>query len=238
MSDRPSSANAAGSAAVRRARVRLVGLAVALTLAGVVLVGVIALNARDLADWFDRLGAAAVPAMALCGAVLVVLMVPGGLVAGAAGFVSGTPVGTLVAVIATSAGAGAAAAIGRWLATPSARYAFGGRVERAVAWFEGRPARSVITARLVPGAPFNVTSYVLGLTRIPLHTIVAGTAVGFAPRCFAYAALGGSLRDLGRPEATAAIIASAALLVAVLLAPRLALGNAARGAGNGRAPHG
>jgi uncharacterized membrane protein YdjX (TVP38/TMEM64 family) len=41
----------------------------------------------------------------------------------------------------------------------------------------------------------------------------AATAIGVAPRAFAYTALGGSLDDLGSPEA---IIAIAALVVMAL----------------------
>jgi uncharacterized membrane protein YdjX (TVP38/TMEM64 family) len=224
--------------AVRRARWRLVALAVVLTIVGVGLLGLLALRADDLSQEFDGLGSATIPALAAVGALLVVLMVPASLVAGAAGFAVGTIAGTTVAIVATTAGAAIAAALGRWTATPSARYALGARAERVVTWFDARPVRSVMTARLVPGAPFNATSYVLGFTRIPLRTIALGSAIGFAPRCFAYAALGGSLRDLGSPEATAAIIASVLLAIAVVVAPRLALGRLGPNDSNGEDRHG
>jgi uncharacterized membrane protein YdjX (TVP38/TMEM64 family) len=210
--------------AIRRARLRLAVLTVVLTAVGVAAVGLLALRAQALSDGFDGLGVAEIPALATAGAALVVLMVPASLVAGAAGFSGGTVVGTVVAILATTAGAVVAAALGRWSATPSGRHAFGARVERGVTWFDARPVRSVMTARLVPGTPFNVTSYVLGFTRIPLRQIALGTAIGYAPRCFAYAAVGGSLREIGSPQATAAIIASVLLAIAVVVGPRLALG--------------
>ena len=39
---------------------------------------------------------------------------------------------------------------------------------------------------------------------MPLLTFAAATAIGCAPRAFAYTALGGSLSNLGSPEAIAA----------------------------------
>jgi uncharacterized membrane protein YdjX (TVP38/TMEM64 family) len=208
---------------VRRARMRVVVLAVFLSILGLVLVGLLALNARSLGDRFHELGAAGPVALAAAGAILIVAMVPAGLVAGAAGFVAGTAGGTVVAIIAAGVGALGAAALGRVAGTPDARHVLGSRVARWVTWFEARPVRGTILARLVPGTPFNVTSYVLGFTRVRLSTIALGSAAGFAPRCFAYAALGGSLSDLHRPEARLAIGASAALAILVTLVPRMLL---------------
>jgi uncharacterized membrane protein YdjX (TVP38/TMEM64 family) len=59
--------------------------------------------------------------------------------------------------------------------------------------------------------PFTTFNYAVGLTRIPLAHFAAATAIGVSPRGFAYTALGGSLDDLGSPEAIVAI----ALLVAL-----------------------
>jgi uncharacterized membrane protein YdjX (TVP38/TMEM64 family) len=210
--------------AIRRARLRVGALAVVLSFVGLALVGLLALNAGSVADTFDDLGAAGAPALAAAGAILIVAMVPAGLVCGAAGFVAGAVGGTVVGLVATGLGAMGAAAIGRSAGTADARHVLGPRVERAIAWFEARPVRGTLTARLVPGTPFNVTSYVLGLTRVRLDTIGWASAVGFAPRCFAYAALGGSLNNLDQPEARAAIVASLALLVLVAVVPRVVLG--------------
>lgn len=209
-------------------RARVVGLVVGLSLIGAALVLAGALKAASLADAVDGLGALQGPVLAIGGALLVVLMVPAGLVAGAAGYAVGTVAGTAVAVVATTAGAVLCAALSRAVGTPAAREAFGPRVERTVAWLEARPGRTVVLARVVPGMPFNTTSVVLGFTRIPLLTICLGTAVGFLPRSFAYAALGGSLHDLGSPEARAALVASGVIAVVAIVAPRLLLRRHAR----------
>jgi uncharacterized membrane protein YdjX (TVP38/TMEM64 family) len=204
-------------------RSRVIGLVVMLTFIGLALVLAAALSAESLADSASRLGALTAPALAAAGALLVALMVPAGLVAGAAGYALGTAVGTAVAVVSTTLGAGLAAYIGRAVGTPAARSAFGPRIQRTVTWFEARPGRTVVLSRVLPGMPFNITSTVLGFTRIPLLTIGAGTALGYLPRSFAYAALGGSLRDLGSPEAKAAIVASVAIAIVAVAVPRLLL---------------
>jgi len=58
----------------------------------------------------------------------------------------------------------------------------------------------------VPGVPYNLANYGAGLTAIRLPVFPGTTALGAAPRAFAYTALGGSLDDLGSPEAIAAIV--------------------------------
>jgi uncharacterized membrane protein YdjX (TVP38/TMEM64 family) len=210
-------------AEIARARWRLFGLVAVLSFVGMALLVILALNAKELGERIDDLGALAVPVLVVLGAVLIAAMVPASLIAGAAGFALGTAAGTPVALVAATAGAVLCTLLGRAAGTPAARSAFGGRVAGTIAWFEARPLRSVLTSRLLPGLPFNATSYVLGLTRMRLGDVAVGTAVGFAPRCFAYVALGGSLRDLGSPEARIALAGSVVLALLVIVLPRLVL---------------
>lgn len=215
-----STSDGSAAAGLWAVRSRVIGLVVVLSLMGAALLVAGALKAHALADGFSELGALAYPALALAGALLVVFMVPAALVAGAAGYVAGTVGGTLIAVVATTTGAVLAALLARYVGTPAARSAFGPRIERTVGWLEARPGRTVVLARALPGMPFNTTSSVLGFTSIPLLTIGLGTALGFLPRSFAYAALGGSLHDLGSPEAKVAIAATALIAAATIILPR------------------
>ena len=57
-----------------------------------------------------------------------------------------------------------------------------------------------------PGVPFTVVNYAAGLTTDPARVFAGATALGAAPRAFAYTALGGSLDDLGSPEAIVALV--------------------------------
>ncbi|HET8863289.1 MAG TPA: VTT domain-containing protein [Solirubrobacterales bacterium] len=200
-------------------RARLALLFVAVTaIAVAVLVG-LALNAHDLADFAEG-SDAALPLIFVAVALLTPALVSAGLLAAAAGYVLGLPLGFPVALAGLTAGAMLAVLLVRRVGAPGAAGVLGARIGRLAAWLEARPFRSVLFARLLPGLPFTYTSYACGLTSIPASRIAAGTAVGFAPRCFVYTALGGSVRDLGSPEARLAIAATVALGIGSLVVPR------------------
>jgi uncharacterized membrane protein YdjX (TVP38/TMEM64 family) len=205
---------------LRAIRVRL-GLlfAVVTVLAAAILLG-LALNAHGVADFLDGNGAAAPPLTLAAVAVLTPALVSSGLLCAAAGYVLGLALGFPVALAGLTAGALLAVWIVRRLVAPGAARALGSRIERFAAWLQSRSLRSVIFARLVPGLPFAYTSYACGLTSISSSRIAAGTAIGFAPRCFVYTALGGSLHDLGSPEARLAIAATVAIGIGSLVVPR------------------
>ena len=59
--------------------------------------------------------------------------------------------------------------------------------------------------RLAPGIPYNLVNYGAGLTSLKVWAMALGTAVGAAPRTFAWVALGGNLDNLRAPEAKVAI---------------------------------
>ena len=60
----------------------------------------------------------------------------------------------------------------------------------------------MLYARIAPGMPYTLVNYAAGLTRDPARaSFAAATALGTAPRAFAYTALGGSLGNLRSPEA-------------------------------------
>lgn len=202
-------------------RLRLFLLFLTVTAVAVgVLVG-LALNAEGLSDFVESSGPAAVPLMLATVALLTPALVSAGLLAAAAGYVLGLAGGFPVALLGLTGGALIAVALVRHVGAPHPARALGGRVVRLAARLEARPFRNVVFARLAPGLPFTWTSYACGLTAIPTSTIAAGTALGFAPRCFVYTALGGSVHDLGSPESKLAIAATVAIAVASLALPRI-----------------
>jgi uncharacterized membrane protein YdjX (TVP38/TMEM64 family) len=200
-------------------RARLAGLFVAVTMIAVAVLLGLALNAHGLASFAEESGAA-LPLTFAVVALLTPALVSAGLLAGAAGYVLGLPAGFPVALAGLTVGALLAVVLVRRVGGPGAAKQLGARLSRLALWLEGRPFRSVLFARLVPGLPFTYTSYACGLTSIPASRIAAGTAIGFAPRCFVYTALGGSLHDLGSPEARLAIAATVAIGIGSLVLPR------------------
>jgi uncharacterized membrane protein YdjX (TVP38/TMEM64 family) len=204
----------------RAIRIRLAFLAVGLAVLAVVALGVLALNAHGIADFLDGSGVAVAPLTFVAIVVLTPALVSAGLLAGAAGYALGVPAGFAIALVGLSVGGLVAVGLVRLVGTRDAAGTLGGRVARLAAWLEVRPFRSIVFARLIPGLPFGYVSYACGLTSISPRRIAAGSALGFAPRCFVYTALGGAIRNLDSPQARVAIVATVAIAIASLAAPR------------------
>jgi uncharacterized membrane protein YdjX (TVP38/TMEM64 family) len=79
------------------------------------------------------------------------------------------------------------------------------RARRIDSFIDRRGFYAVFYVRLAPGIPYHLVNYGAGLTRLRVRDMAAGTAVGGLPRTYAYVALGGSLSNLGSPQAIAAI---------------------------------
>ena len=187
------------------------------------------LSSDRVRDAIDPLGAAAVPAFILASALLTCALFPGPLLAGAAGLLFGTALGTPVAIAAATLGAVLAFCIARFVAHDAVQTLTGERLAPVQEWIERRGFWAVLYARIAPGVPYSFVNYAAGLTRVSLPAFAAATAIGCAPRAFAYTALGGSLDDLTSPEAIVAVVALVimALAGAVLLRAERGRGAAA-----------
>jgi len=204
-----------------RALLRLGGLGlfvVALFLLAASLFGLSSDGVRDAVDGF---GPAAPIVFVVVSAALTVACVPGPLLAGAAGLLFGTALGTPTAIVSATLGATCAAAISRRFGAGPLDELSGRRLAALQDWIAARGFLAVLYARILPGVPYNLVNYAAGLTRVPLAVFAAATAVGCAPRAFAYVALGGSLDDLGSPEAIVAFAVLVGMaLVGLLFAAR------------------
>ncbi len=165
---------------------------------------------RDLVDGYGALGPLLFIAVS---ALLSCAFFPGPLLAGAAGLLFGTALGTPVAIVSGTAAAVLAFTLSRHGARPVVERYGGPRTERWRSWVDRRGFMAVLYARLAPAMPFTPINYAAGLTRLPVGVFAAATAVGIAPRAFAYVALGGHLDNLGSPAAIVAIC----ILVAMAL---------------------
>jgi uncharacterized membrane protein YdjX (TVP38/TMEM64 family) len=201
-------------------RVRLALLAAGLTVVAVAVLVGLALNARVVADFLGDSGIAVAPVTLLAIAALTPALVSAGLLAAAAGYALGVPAGFAVALAGLTLGGLIAVGLVRMVGAPEASRALGGRVTRLATWLEARPFRSIVFARLLPGLPYGYTSYAYGLTSISMRRIAVASALGFAPRCFVYTALGGSIRDLDSPQARVAIAATVVIAIGSLVVPR------------------
>jgi uncharacterized membrane protein YdjX (TVP38/TMEM64 family) len=183
------------------------------------------LSAERVRDWVDGYGAAGPLAFIAVSASLTVVLFPGPVLAAASGLLFGTALGTPVSIVSATLGATLAFSLSRWWAHDAVVALAGPRLRALRAWVGRRGFLTVLYARIAPGVPYTLVNYAAGLTPIALRSFVAATAIGVAPRAFAYTALGGSLGNLRSPEA---YIAVAVLVVMALLGLVLARRDLAR----------
>jgi uncharacterized membrane protein YdjX (TVP38/TMEM64 family) len=164
------------------------------------------LSADGLRDRIDGYGVAGPLVFVAVSTLLTPALFPGPLLAGAAGLLFGTALGTPLAIIAATLGATLAFVIARFLAHDAVEQMQGPRLRALRSWVGERGFLSVLYARIAPGVPYSLVNYAAGLSPIALRSFVAATAIGCSPRAFAYAALGGSFGDFGKPETVIALI--------------------------------
>lgn len=200
-------------------RLRLALLVLAVAGAGLAVALSGSLSSERVRDWVDGFGVAAPLVFVLVAAVLACALFPGPLLAGASGLLFGTALGFPVTLAAATLGAAMAFSIARGAGRRAVEEMEGPRLRAVQERIERRGFFAVLYARLAPGVPYHLVNYVAGLTRIGLPTFVAATALGAAPRAFAYTALGGNLDDLSSPEALVAfaVLVTIALVSAVVL---------------------
>jgi uncharacterized membrane protein YdjX (TVP38/TMEM64 family) len=194
------------------AQLRLAALAAALLTFLLVFALTGSLSPHRVRDWIDGYGAAGPVVFIVVSSLLTVVLFPGPLLAGASGLLFGTALGTPVSIIAATTGASLAFALSRWWAHDAVVETFGHH-RKLIAlreWVGARGFESVLLARVAPGMPYNLVNYAAGLTPVALGTFALATAIGVAPRAFAYTALGGSIGNLGSPAAIVAICLLAA----------------------------
>src|SRR3954451_21360208 len=146
------------------------------------------LSADRVRGWVDGQGAAAPLVFILVSAGLTVVLFPGPVLAAASGLLFGTAVGTPVSIAAATLGATIAFSLSRWWAHDAVVALAGPRLTALRAWVGRRGFLTVLYARIAPGVPYTWVNYAAGLTPVALRSFVAATAIGVAPRAFAYVA--------------------------------------------------
>lgn len=187
------------------ARLRLV-LLVLLLVVGLAVLAVADVDVEAVRTRVEGAGPAAPVVYVLLSALLGALFVPGPLLTGLAGLLFGAAAGTALALLSAVVSAAVALNVGRGLGRDGARELAGPRAEV----FERLLARhglvAVVGQRLVPGVPDAPMTYLAGALGVRTWQIALGTAIGGAPRTFAYAALGASIGSPGSPLAVAGLL--------------------------------
>jgi uncharacterized membrane protein YdjX (TVP38/TMEM64 family) len=148
------------------------------------------------------------------------------ILAGAAGLLFGTAVGTPLALAGVTAAGLTQMFVARRLAAGHHGSLLPERTRSVERFLTDHGAVAVMESRIVPILPFGIVNFSAGLTRLPYRDLALGTVVGAAPKVFAYVALGGNLTDLGSPEAIVALtlLVTFALLGGLLVRRRMVLG--------------
>ena len=178
-------------------------------------------SVQDARDWGESLGWAGPVLWIPLTTALGCLLFPGPIMAGAAGLLFGTALGTPVALAASTTTAVSQMAISRYVAGGRVGALIPERAKRIDDFLDRRGFWAVLYVRLAPGIPYHLVNYGAGLTRLKIRDMAAGTVIGGLPRTFGYVALGGNLDNLDSPEGVAAITALVlTALIGALLARR------------------
>ena len=161
-------------------------------------------SADEIRDWGEELGAFAVVAC-VPAFVLLNFVIAWPILAGGTGLLFGTAGGTALALAGVVGAAVAQMAVARHLAGEHAGRLIPDGARRLERFLERSGTVAVMESRIVPALPFGAVNYAAGLTGLRSRQMAVGTAVGAAPKVFAYVSLGGSLDNLGAPEAKVAI---------------------------------
>ncbi len=215
----------AARSARRRALLRLAGLAAAAALAFVLAVALLGRSTEDVRATVDGAGAWAPVLYVVLVAVLTCAFFPFPLMAAAGGLVFGIAEGTAFSVLGGSIGALVAFVLARTVAGEAIAGLAGERLERLQHAVEKRGFVAVLYARIFPGVPRDLSNYAFGLTRVGIVAFGVATAIGTAPRAYAYVALGGSL---GSFDSTQSIVAITLLVAMALLGIVLVRADVAR----------
>ena len=171
--------------------------------------GVLALTGNipssdEVRDFGDDLGPLA-PVLFVPLFVAVNFLITWPILAGAAGLMFGTAAGTPLVLIGVVLASLAQMAVARKLAGEHRGRLLPERTRDIERFLTEHGAVAVMESRIVPLLPWGAVNYSAGVTHLPYRDMAIGTAIGAAPKVFAYTALGGNLGDLTSPEALVAI---------------------------------
>ena len=209
---------------VRRARRRLGVLVAVVAIGYAVLWFVRPVSPDAVRAWIEPLGAGAPLAFLAVAVSLGLALVPGPLLAGAAGLLFGAGLGTLLSVTAAVITGTVALLLARRVGGPGMATISSRRIDLLSAALERHGLWAVVAQRLAPGVPDAPCSYAAGLLRVSPLQIALGTALGAAPRAFGYTAIGDSLDEPGSPlSIVGVVVVVGASILGAIVARRMFL---------------
>jgi uncharacterized membrane protein YdjX (TVP38/TMEM64 family)/rhodanese-related sulfurtransferase len=181
------------------------------------------INLTTLDAWLGSFGVWAPISYMVLFAVATVAFFPGAIFSVAGGALFGPIWGSLWNLLGATLGATLAFLVARYIVGDWVERKAGGLLKRLIEGVDAEGWRFVAFVRLVPLFPFNLSNYVLGLTRIPLHQYVIATLVCMTPGAVAYTWIGHAGRGAltGEADTVRYGLLALGLLAAIVLLPRL-----------------
>lgn len=176
---------------------------------------------KSLKSFFDGFGVyAPLVYLAFVTVEVVIAPIPGLMLYAPGGILFGGFLGGTLALTGNVLGAGIACALTRTLGTTwLSRFFETNQLEKTQSLIERRGGWIVFLLRLNPLTSSDLVSYAAGFTRIPVSKVMAATAVGMAPLCYAQAWLAEGLLTsfpwLLYPLAAACVVYFCAVIVVV-----------------------
>ena len=148
------------------------------------------INLATLDAWIGSLGLWAPFAFIVLFALATVAFIPGVVFSITGGALFGPVWGTVWNLTGATLGATLAFLVARYIAGDWVERRAGGLLKRAIDGINAEGWRFVVFVRLVPLFPFNLSNYLLGLTRISFAEYALATFVCMVPGANAYTWLG------------------------------------------------
>ncbi len=209
----------------RAARLRLLGLAVAVLIAGGLVWLLLGGDVDQVQSAVAATGAWGPLVYVALHLVLTLVPVSKNLLSGVAGALFGLAGGIAISWVASMLSALLGFAIARRLGREAVAELTGPRIERAEDVMRRQGVAAVIVARLTPVLPFTIVNYGAGVSAVSLRDFLVGTAVGIVPGTVGYAALGASAGRSAQIVVAAFAVGTVLLVGSVVVARRMARGS-------------
>jgi uncharacterized membrane protein YdjX (TVP38/TMEM64 family) len=180
----------------------LLRIGLAATLVAAIITGLIFLPAphylRRLLEWIHGQGAWGLVLVVALDAIICLLFLPGSALTLAAGFMFGILWGTIAASAGATLGATAAFLVARWMVRGWIEHRLATHpkfraVDRAIG---DQGFKVVLLTRLCSLFPYDLMSYLFGLTKVPLGRYVLATWLGRLPETLVWAYVGSLAKSL------------------------------------------
>ena len=206
----------------RAARLRLLGLALAVLIAGALVWLLLGGDVEAVQRAVAATGAWGPVVYVLLHVVLTLVPVSKNLLSGVAGALFGLAGGIAISWVASMLSALVGFAIARRLGRDAVAELTGPRIDKAEDIMRQQGVLAVIVARLTPVLPFTIVNYGAGVSAVSLRDFLVGTAIGIVPGTVAYAALGASAGRSAEIVVAAVAVGTVLFVGSIVVARRMA----------------